>query len=159
LSVWVRETFFAYGRWETRYSEKKKRDEWHFVDMTPECDRLYQYAADNPDLPLAMFRDSVTPQWWKRPAIFMPRAASRILLDVTRVRVERLQEISEADARDEGIKDGGCVNCGDPEPCGCLNPSPDPRDAYLGLWEDINGVGAWAGNPWVWVVEFRRVTP
>lgn len=52
----VRETFLTYGRWETRYSEKKARDEWHFIDMTLECDRRYQYAADNPDVPLATGR-------------------------------------------------------------------------------------------------------
>jgi hypothetical protein len=102
--LWVRETFYAYGRWETRYSAKKKRDEWHFVDMTIECDRRYQYAADNPDMPLATGRGGAVPRWYTRPAIFMPRAACRILLEITAVRVERLQDISEADAAAEGIE-------------------------------------------------------
>lgn len=73
--LWVRETYFAFGRWETRYSEKKGRDEWHFIDMTIECDRAYQYASDNPDVPLAKDR-GILPGWWKRPAIFMPRVAT-----------------------------------------------------------------------------------
>ena len=93
------------------------------------------------------------------PSIHMPRRASRILLEIVSVRVERLQDISEADARAEGITDGGCVCCGHAEPCGCPNPSPDARDAYVRLWEDINGAGSWGVNPWVWVVEFKRVTP
>lgn len=65
--IWAKETFFAYGRWEIRYSEMKGRNERHFVDMTIEYDRAYQYAADNPDIPLAT-RGSVQPGWYKRPA-------------------------------------------------------------------------------------------
>ncbi|HEY2020268.1 MAG TPA: hypothetical protein VGH68_03850, partial [Paraburkholderia sp.] len=72
--LWVRETFFAYGRWETRPSAKTSRVEWHFVDMTIERDRFYQYVADEPDVPVATSRhEGVTPAWWKRPALFMPR--------------------------------------------------------------------------------------
>ncbi|NHQ93358.1 hypothetical protein [Janthinobacterium lividum] len=140
----VRETFFAYGRWETRFSTKKARDEWHFVDMTTECDRAYQFAADNPDLPLATGRRSALPGWHKRPAIFMPRAASRILLEIASVRVERLNDCSVEDALAEGISH---------------RTMNDPRVEYQRLWDDINGAGAWAANPWVWAIEFRRVTP
>jgi len=92
------------------------------------------------------------------PAIHMPRAASRITLEVTEIRVERLQNISEADARAEGVnlqprltgysKDGGCR--WEPE---------DPRTAYCSLWESINGPGSWESNPWVWVVSFKRAAP
>lgn len=152
----VRETFYAFGRWETRYSAKKRRDEWHFVDMTQECGHAYLYAADHPrPQPLAGKRDGgVTPKWWKRPAIFMPRAASRITLEVVSVRVERLQDISRADARAEGAPPS--------------HPSIDKvsrefgyedfsRSWYAQLWDEINGAGAWATNPWVWAVEFRRL--
>ncbi len=94
------------------------------------------------------------PKRWK-PSIFMTRAASRITLEVTGVRVERLQEITEADARAEGVErnvDDGV------EYFGPLNHGHvDPRVAYRSLWESINGDGSWAANPWVWVVEFRRV--
>lgn len=94
-----------------------------------------------------------------RPPMFMPRWASRILLEIVAVRVERLNDISEADARAEGIIDGGCLNCGNSEPCGCSDPQPDARDSFIHLWESINLPGSWAVNPWVWVVEFKRVTP
>ena len=92
-----------------------------------------------------------------RPSIHMPRWASRILLEITDVRVERLNAISEEDARAEGIIDGGCLNCGEPEPCGCANPEPDATDAFAYLWQSIYGQDNWNANPWVWVIEFKRV--
>ena len=72
------------------------------------------------------------------------------------VSVERVQEISEEEATREGIVDGGCLNCGCPEPCRCNDPHPDRRDAFIYLWDSINakrGYG-WDRKPWVWVVSF-----
>lgn len=87
-----------------------------------------------------------------RPGMFMPRWAPRITLEVTGVRVERLQACSEGDALAEGITlEGGMFRNGsDVE-------FDTARDAYAALWESINGPGSWDANPWVWVVEFRRV--
>lgn len=87
----------------------------------------------------------------------MPRWASRITLEITGVRVERLQEISEADALAEGIEyserfNGYCIGMAEH-----FN-SHDPRQSYFSLWEAINGPGSVEVNPWVWVVEFKRVT-
>ncbi|EPU1600764.1 MULTISPECIES: hypothetical protein [Klebsiella] len=93
---------------------------------------------------------------WK-PSIHMPRAASRILLEITNVRVERLNAISEEDARAEVIIDGGCLNCGEPEPCGCANPEPDATDAFAYLWQSVYGQESWNANPWVWVISFERI--
>ncbi|MCC2632133.1 MAG: hypothetical protein K0S48_19 [Ramlibacter sp.] len=151
--LWVRETFYAFGRWETRFSTKKGRDEWHFVDMTQELNLAYRHAADSDEVPHMLGRKlaGAAPTWWKRPAIHMPRAASRITLEIASVRAERLQEISEADAMAEGI---GWNDYEDEN-----GERMDPRDAYRCLWEQINGAGSWESNPWVWVVEFRRVTP
>jgi hypothetical protein len=80
------------------------------------------------------------------PSIHMPRWASRIALEITGVRVERLQDISIDDATAEGItlaeckrKNQGAVSC------------------YRDLWQSINGFGSWDANPWVWVVEYKRV--
>lgn len=151
--LWVRETFWSWGRWETRYSERKGRDEWHFVDMTLEAGRSYQF-----DIPAGWQknrRSSVTPNWWKRPAIHMPRVASRILLEITGVRVERLQACSEADALAEGIVQ--LHNQGFGLPAGEHYHSADPRQSYFSLWEAINGPGSVEANPWVWVVEFARI--
>ena len=91
---------------------------------------------------------------WARPApsIRMPRWASRITLEVTGVRVERLQEISYADAMAEGVEFG---NITDPL-TGEIDR--DATEAFEVLWESIHGSGSWDMNPYVWVIEFRRVS-
>ncbi|MBW3496949.1 hypothetical protein KO538_00140 [Janthinobacterium sp. NKUCC08_JDC] len=158
--IWGRETFFAYGRWVTRYSEKKGSDEWHFIDMTAECDRTHQYDADSPDVPLAAGRGGALPGWYKRPSIFMPRAASRILLEIVSVRVERLNDCSDADARAEGVapdqvRQISVFGANDVERAAIYRRAAIAP--YERLWESINGAGSWAANPWVWVIEFKRV--
>lgn len=114
------------------------------------------YRADNP-LNHADEVDRAFGPW--KPSIFMPRWASRITLEVTAVRVERLNDISEADALAEGITwpdvDGKPYR-----PPIDLTGMSDLRLAakcYAELWESINGRGSWAKNPMVWVYEFKRV--
>lgn len=82
-----------------------------------------------------------------RPSIHMPLWASRIVLEITGVRVERLQDISRGDAMAEGC------------PFPNMAAGPDPSDWYRELWNEINGLNSWTANPWVWVVEFKRVKP
>ncbi|HCF6089222.1 TPA: hypothetical protein NIH88_002999 [Pseudomonas aeruginosa] len=93
-----------------------------------------------------------------RPSIHMPRWASRILLEITAVRVERLQDISEEQALAEGVRGEPCDHarqaCSD---IGCWGDTA--KGAFGFLWEQLSGAGAWQANPWVWVVEFKRVTP
>jgi hypothetical protein len=161
--LWVRETFFAWGRWETRFSAKKGRDEWHFVDMTAESYNGYLYAADGVRDTQAFIkrRSDPKPMYWKRPAIFMPRAASRITQEITEVRVERLQDISEADASDEGVRqlrdESGCW-AGREGPGNLITPWPTALEAFRDIWESINGPDSWDENPWVWAVEFKPPT-
>lgn len=93
-----------------------------------------------------------------RPSIFMPRFASRITLEIVSVRVERLQEISEEDAKAEGITIPECVGlsvCAGG--CNYCEVKASPIQHYRKLWEKINGAGSWDANPWVWVIEFKRV--
>lgn len=148
--LWVRETFYAFGRWETRFSAKKGRDEWHFIDMTLEGGHQYAYPADGHKIAPHKRTGGVSPTWWMRPSIFMPRAASRITLEVTGVRVERLQDISPDDCIAEGAW---------PAADRTLGRGHEAVDAYRTLWEQINGPNSWAANPWVWVLEFKRLTP
>lgn len=106
------------------------------------------YPADGSWLPC-------TPWMWKRnkvPSIHMPRWASRILLEITDVRVERLQDITPEQALAEGVK--SCERDLDP-----VGNDYSPYELFSMLWTSINGMESWNTNPWVWAVEFKRVTP
>lgn len=92
------------------------------------------------------------------PSIHMPRWASRITLEITAVRVERLNDISEEDARAEGVKPAGDMLPDYPDTF--LTPKGDfatAKVAFQRLWQSIYGEESWAANPWVWVIEFRRL--
>lgn len=108
-----------------------------------------------------------------RPSIHMPRWASRITLEITGVRVERLQSISKGDARSEGMEKIGFSETAIEEPggtpmvdVGCWKNYEDdshpfcglmPERSFQSLWNVINGHESWKSNPWVWVVEFKRI--
>lgn len=115
----------------------------------------FQYKADY-DTPAKGTR------FWK-PSIFMPRAAARFFLEVTAVRVERLQDITEADAIREGIESFRPVPGDGPTQTIYKNYLTNkytevfPVVSFMTLWESINGKGSWEANPWVWVYEFKPV--
>ena len=121
----------------------------------------YAYAADAPP---GSYRDEARKDYglkW-RPSIHMPRAASRITLEITDVRVERLQNISEDDCWKEGIEQvmhdfSDESQCAMAKRLGCC--IDDAKPLFASLWESINGQGSWDANPWVWAVSFKRVEP
>ena len=128
---------------------------------------VYYYRADG-EFPKSIGGGKFTDAESWKPSIHMPRAASRILLEITDVRVERLQDISEGQAVDEGliwegVKDGQTYwNHTDHRyPPGShqqLSVSgTDAVSAFRNLWKSTGG--DWEANPWVWVVEFKRVQP
>lgn len=144
--LWVRETWQAL---ESDFHAHKIRKAGGDPRVPKVGDRVV-YRADEAD----DYQWSRAPGFVWRPSIFMPRWASRIDLEVTGERFERLQEISEADAKAEGVipfprdPEGDCWTDG------------TYRTAYEHLWGQINGwtgSKSWAANPWVWVIEFRRV--
>ena len=103
----------------------------------------YVYRATDPDWStLQGFR-------WK-PSIFCTRAASRMTLEITGVRVERLNDISEEDAIAEGVTITDSIVRDD-----SVHASRAWVESYRQLWEQINGAGSWEVNPWVWVIEFK----
>lgn len=114
------------------------------------------------DIPIITRADSCHPDessmMW-RPSIFMPRWASRITLEVVGVRAERLQEISEADASAEGVafEDAGDSRLYRDYSTSELVFHLTPVKSYKTLWESIHGKSSWALNPWVWVIEFKRL--
>lgn len=157
--LWVKETFGAFGHWEIRDDEDGDLDEWHFIDLT--ADRGLSYRFDLTGI--SGRRVAGEPTWHVRPSLFMPRAASRITLDVTNVRVERLQDITLADELAEGApidhsyRDTSRDGSGSP----MIRIGPGqwvtPRGWYHRLWDALNGPGAWDANPWVVPIDFKRV--
>lgn len=164
--LWVRETWRT---WDERCVDRDVEDS-HVC--SPHCRQTYvAYAATprkgfrpEPDRAAITYLDDSTPiernprlmgPW--RPSIFMPRAASRITLDIVSVRVERLQDITQADARMEGVATADGTPFGaswdghlDGVLCG-------PRVRFAELWDTINGKRAtWVSNPWVWVIGLKR---
>lgn len=137
--LWVRETW---------YYEEHMHDS---TEGTPDLPGdLYShrlvFKADCPDYPVNV---GVGQHGW-RPSIFMPRWASRITLEITDVKVERLQDITEEDAEREGISDEWPI----------LPVYDTAKKRLRNLWDSINGGKpgkTWNDNPWVWVIEFRRI--
>lgn len=130
------------GEWGVK-SPYGQTGDWLWVKETHQAHPIYGSPVYRADWPTD--NNPVRNEGWPwRPSIFMPRRLSRITLEITGVRVERLQDISRGDAMDEGC------------PFSNLAGGVNPRDWYAELWESINGPGSWAANPWVWVIEFTK---
>lgn len=131
--LWVRETHAVYQAHGQHREDGERWGPWGGLPTTVSPDRTqvvyYREGFDRCD-----------PGRW-RPSIHMPRWASRITLEVTGVRAERLHDITEADAVAEGASTAG----------------PFAVYHFMDLWTSINGAESWNGNPWVWVIEFKRL--
>ena len=151
--LWMRETWQAWHRTSVEY------DEWEPITPGASYGMTWGAYVDEQGKPDAIeYRATSKSLGPWTPSIHMPRWASRITLEVTGVRVERLQEISEDDAMAEGVSPL-CLHEPDEDPreVGYSSaPACFARDNFRALWDAINGKRAsWASNPWVWVVEFR----
>ncbi len=156
--LWVREKW-RIGDWDENrpafaidyHADGFCRKEWLDVP-DPMCDdgeffnRLWQQSTDDA---IKVFGDQDRYEWepgespcrW-RPSIHMPRWASRILLEITDVRIERLQDICAHDCWKEGV---------------LYSPDVAPHHEYQELWEKIHGADSWDKNPFVWVISFKRI--
>ncbi|MGP1216209.1 MULTISPECIES: morphogenetic protein [Serratia] len=136
--LWVREAYqgplFNFDQMETYLEDTSKFERPEFCE----------YRADGGKTPEYYDADDNLRFGWK-PSIHMPRWASRITLEITAVRVERLNDISDGDAISEGC------SISDMKSCDCV------ADVFARLWSSIYGAESWRANPWVWVIEFRRV--
>lgn len=119
--LWVKETFLGWYR-----------------TADNSFDKIAAYRADGYQLEEG--------ERWK-PSIFMPRTASRLTLEITDIRAQRLLDISEDDAAAEGVPP---MMAGDRSPC-----APRFVAGYRQIWEAINGAGSWEKNPWVWALTFK----
>jgi hypothetical protein len=128
------------------------REAWRVNAHYDRFDAKMIMVASGGDMRNCVYYEEIDnrPDWAGRyrHARFMPRWASRITLEITGVRVERLQDISEEDAKADGVErhaPGVIANVA-------------YRAPFISLWEDINGDDSWNENPWVWVIEFKRVS-
>lgn len=145
--LWVRETFvqgFPYDAQQDRHLQ--------YDEEGNELPMKTWYRATDPAIGWADDDGWQTNVPW-RPSIHMPRTACRLVLQITDVRIQRLQTISEADAKAEGCAPAW-LDANDNETVHAL-VAPTYRQGFARLWRDINGAESWQANPWVWVVEFR----
>lgn len=151
--LWVREAHYRYGRWVKNGATKTGKQKWRFTPDSGFPNIRYQ---DNPPAKVEKISYRGT-GWYKRSSLFMPKDIARIWLEVTGVRVERLQEISEKDAKAEGVEQNRDGSWHD-----YISPDRLWQDAakpsFQSLWMNINGEGSWEANPWVWVIEFKVVS-
>lgn len=149
--LWVREAFQG----PLVDGEEMEKDPSYFKNMSryknpKHC--AYRASGDSCEY---VDPDGDLIQRW-RPSIHMPRWASRITLEIVSVRVERLKSISKTDAEAEGVERHGDSWRDYTHPTEC-HFALDARTSFATLWKSINGVDSWNGNPWVWVVEFKRM--
>ena len=166
--LWARETFCLEHQVEEDQPppfDDSRPIRWEFAGMEsdPEGADMWvqpHYRATDPT-PELSYEDSggePTVRW--KPSIHMPRWASRITLEITDIRIERVQEITEHEAIKEGVLDhrfNGYESISEEEIRDLLNGSP--KYAFRCLWDSLyvkKGLG-WYANPWVWVIGFRRV--
>ena len=145
-----------WSKWPYQIGDRLWVRETHWVNCAGNKDGSGKdiiYRADDPNWPYG----------W-RPSIFMPRWASRITLEIVNVRVERLQEITEEDAEKEGIRRTDAEGMRSWPWLGADHPTkgtpkvfPSARQAFASLWDSTTDKHPWSINPYVWVIEFKRV--
>jgi len=141
-ALWVRETHYRFGHWNKNGLTKIGKQKWTFKVENREV----KYFDNAPE---KVERGKMAHGWFKRPSIFMPRWASRITLEITGIRVERVQDISTEDCIAEGLS--STLREYDAE--------VDLKHKYRALWDSINAKRgySWESNPRVWIIEFKRV--
>jgi hypothetical protein len=161
--IWVRETWAQLG------NEDGCPIDWNdnlVKGGGPEAARIYRASCEQKEGNYGLWSIPDDAYWKPHtddlqydgawcPSIHMPRWASRITLEITGVRVERLNSISQEDAQAEGMElTGWRPTYSDPDSGGELWT---PYDNFAQLWESIYGEESWKANPWVWVIEFKVV--
>jgi hypothetical protein len=183
-TLWVRETCWAESTFDGDGVRYPADHVWRIIENTQEASeawcKLARYGGD-------AALDNQTNTGMRVRSIHMPRWASRITLRMTDIRVERLQDISEADAKAEGCEarpfpgpwwqgyrdfgDGLLIHqqdIGETAPDWMIEPKKMPatpwldrsaRDGFRSIWMGLHGPGTWDENPWVWAISFERVKP
>lgn len=154
--IYVREACYLFGRWTRNGLTKNGRQKWKFL-ISP-CKSVVFEKPKN--IAQRSARDGFDGDYGFKytPGMHMPRWASRITLEITDIRVERLQDISEADANAEGLfSSGWSPSFNDPDNSSFAD-SVSAKEGFTALWDSIYGPESWAANPWVWAIEYKKVT-
>lgn len=167
--LWVRESYALKGFHQDAENCDADEVERALVTCRYAADGTERHAVRLTKAEAKRLRERVTDRHRVWSGRFMYKSCARITLEVTHVRVERLNDISEEDAIAEGIEGHTITNAltlesdrtwrdyaGEPDPFEWFG---NPRDSFRSLWESINGPESWKANPWVWVVNFKRVEP
>jgi hypothetical protein len=156
--LWVKEMYYAYGMWQRNGHTKSGKQKWRFFDTTLTGFK-YHYCDNPPENVLPNTKREIY-GWFKRSSLFMPYKSCRIKLQITNIRVERVQDISEKDAIKEGAPESMSI-----EELKVLKdldwilPSPFQMHqfGFLAIWCKINGKESWLKNPWVWCISFKKL--
>ncbi len=159
--IYVREAHYRYGKWLSNGMTKTGRTKWKFFPV-PEFDAAL--FLDNPPDVIRKSTDRCV-GWYKRSSLFLPKSLSRLWLQVEEVRIERLQDITEEDAKAEGVllheRGKYYLNYRDQRNgltqfiYNCHTAS----QSFRTLWDEINSYpNNWRENPWVWVVKFKVIS-
>lgn len=150
--LYLREACWIWGAWISGFDEEKKRRVYSFVEADSK-----RVTFQKPDSHIVTKKQANTVGWVRRPGIFMPRWACRTVVEITEIRVQRVQEISEEDAKAEGlvksVHDHGTY-------WGIQHADvweTDPRKTFKRLWNSINSPDSWDANPFVWAITFKKV--
>lgn len=166
--LWVRENYFAFGSWvpDNKSKRKTSRKSYKFME-DGRLNPIFRTSTHHPvsdQLPVktrpSKGREHII-TWYLRLARFMPKKHARIWLEIINIRLERLQDITEQDAINEGIEVKE-------DPTAIVEKSykiygskdwwdESPIASFKSLWESLHGSGSFAENPWVWVIEFKRI--
>lgn len=146
--LWVKETHWAFGEWEPNGTTKTGKQRWEFKRH---IDTDVVFKKPGTVMPLRYRKAG----WYKRPSLFLQKRDARIFLRITNIRVERLQDISEEDAKKEGVQ---ALRYGYKHYTLKGASAEHARHSFLTLWKSINGEQSWNSNPYVWVIEFEKIS-
>lgn len=158
--LWVRESCWILGTWKRNGKTKTGKDAWRF---DPDYMRKVRFDEPPKDEQCTKLEGPM-PGWCHRPSIHMPRWASRLRLEVTYVRCQRIKSMNDLEAIAEGVTSTNFFPCeGYPLSVGYMlgrNDGksllyPEPTEAFRAGWEAMHGAGAWNRNDWVWVIGFK----
>lgn len=169
----VKEAYYAYGVWRKFQKIEGGKDHYKFEDQTKLLKMEYMYPVGDGPKPTAFWNkckqamDSNAPQWHLRSSLFMPKKAIRQRFEITSVTIERLHDITEEDAKMEGIiplamssmqilTQGQRYLDYTKEPS-MFNEGLRPLKSFKSLWTSINGADSWNENPYVWVIKFKKI--